>query len=274
MALAETKPKASQPQTGQLSVGARVGIGLFGGFCAVLLKVLAQDHVVIGGRVVSLWNGTIPYEDLAGFVGYSVLAVLIVFLGGAIGYFVKESDKFKMLMLGMSAPALFTTATGGVGINASDARQSQPPQIEAPGPAGSIFDEFRFVGTAYAGEGEEVRVLAQFSEGINLFLGRGSARVDAIARETNRYWVIVGSELDPDQAEALAESINEQAPEFEAFVGMRIPGNPYYPVIIGGEDGFLPRIEALERRDRAIDAGIAPPDSYLSDFPDRLPQMQ
>jgi hypothetical protein len=49
---------------------------------------------------------------------------------------------------------------------------------------------------------------------------------------------------------------------------VRMPGNPYNPVIIGGEDGFVPRIEALQLRDRAIDAGIAPPDSYLSAFPD------
>jgi hypothetical protein len=229
---------------------------------------------VIGRRDVSLWNRTISNPDLAEFVGYSVLGLLVVFLGGVVGYFVKESDKFKMLMLGMSAPALFTTATGGVGSATIDARQFEPPQIEAPGPAGSIFDELRFVGTAYAGEGEAVQQFAQFSEGINLFLGRGSARVDAIARETNRYWVIVGSELDPAQAEALAESINEQAPEFDAFVGMRAPDNPYYPVIIGGEDGFVPRLEAQQLRDRAIDAGIAQPDSYLSAFPDRLPQMQ
>jgi hypothetical protein len=272
MAAIEPVPNLAAAQDELLRLHARVAIGIIGGLCAVLLKIYAQDKVVIGGWLLRLWRSEISEQDMQSLIGYAVIAALVMFLGGLVGFFVEERNRLKMLALGMSAPAMLTTFTGGIGPTAIEPKDARPP-IEAPvdGPAGFLFDGFGFISSAYAAERGATVHVAQLTEGINVFLGRGPSRAEAIAQETERYWVIVGSERDPTQANAVAEKINEQAPDLEAFVGERKPGNSYYPIIVGGEGGFLPLTDALELREQALGAGIAPPDSYLSAYPDRLP---
>ena len=49
-----------------------------------------------------------------------------------------------------------------------------------------------------------------------------------------RYWVIVGSHINKDNAITQASKINSENPSLHAFVGKQKPDNPNYPVIIGG----------------------------------------
>ena len=48
-----------------------------------------------------------------------------------------------------------------------------------------------------------------------------------------KYWVIVGSYLDRQNAVGHAKQINKESAELAAFVGKKRPGNEFYPVIVG-----------------------------------------
>lgn len=113
--------------------------------------------------------------------------------------------------------------------------------------------------------------------GIRTRVGKNTNKlIDRITSEQTtaaepRYWVIVGSYTDKSVAEAHAKRINNEDSSLNAFVGKRMPENPYYPVIVGD---YVPRQLADELVDTALRLksirayGSAP---YISDYPDRRP---
>jgi SPOR domain len=76
-------------------------------------------------------------------------------------------------------------------------------------------------------------LIPPLAEGVDLFFGKGKTE--------QHYWVIVGSHKDKNEAEAQALAINAKDPSLNAFVGKQMPGNIYYPVIIGD---YVPLAEA------------------------------
>lgn len=275
MAIAESTPKASQPQTGPLSVGARVSIGVLGGVCALLLKFYAHDRGIVGEWAFNLWQGTLSELHQIYFIEYILVAVVVIFFGGVIGYVSDERNKLKLLALGASAPALLTTLAGGIEVKKEEPGQADRASIEiqSEGQAVWFMGQIRLVSIAHAAESGDSTRPPRIGDGIRVFFGLQPVDIRSIDAE-RRYWVIVASERNRDDAEAVAASINASVPEFDAFVGARRPGNEFYPVIIGGKDAFVPYDEAMALRSRAVETGVADEDSYLSDFPDRLPQMQ
>ena len=59
-----------------------------------------------------------------------------------------------------------------------------------------------------------------------------------IGKDDTLYHVIVGSYKTTDEAAAKAASVKAANPTFNVYVGNRLPGNPYYPVVIGDDIGY------------------------------------
>ena len=59
-----------------------------------------------------------------------------------------------------------------------------------------------------------------------------------------RYRVVVGSYTTIDAAIAAAEKMKSEVPDIDIYVGEKRPGNDNYPVVVGGENGFLPYSDA------------------------------
>ena len=258
-----------------LGIIQRVFFGALGGICAVVLKLVSQDKGLIGHYLVTFGSD----ESNQFFAAYAFLTVAMVFLGGVVGLCFAETNRGKMLMLGISAPALLGTYAGGEKVLTT----AQPPAVGNPttiGPAG-LLDGFGLVAPAYAqgaAGSERDQAKNSFQIGIGAFPGmsadiRPTATVlpdivPAPGAGDQHYWVVVGSHLDAAEAKAQAEAINAEAPDLGAFVGLQKPGNPYYPVIVGE---YLPVTEATELLDEAKAVVVVEPDSYLSAYPDRLP---
>ena len=81
-----------------------------------------------------------------------------------------------------------------------------------------------------------------------------------ITAEEKRYWVVVGSHLSREDAERQAQKINNDSQIISAFVGVKVPPNEYFPVIIGG---YLQYSDAEKLKSEVLSLGIVQ-EAYLS----------
>lgn len=221
----------------------RIIVGSLGGLAASLSKVLAVDT----GRLAILFYSAdvSAVNDLR--VTIFIFTPILVLLGGIVGWVSGEEHRLKLLAIGCSAPALLAPWTTGQLDSASG------PLIASIG-----------ITPAYAQIAPASPAPGDFATGLSVLLGLTSV-------EEQRYWVIVGSDPDLEGATAFAEAINQTAPELDAFVGSRMPGNENYAVIVGGTDAYLPFTAAQQLRKEAIEVPFIRSDAYLSAFPDRKP---
>ncbi len=202
----------------------RTLIGTLGGFAAVCVKFLGQDYYYVVNQAAN-----IPKEKVVSLVfAYLILTPILAFLGGLLAWVSDETNRLKILAIGIAAPALITTWAGG---NKPDSNS---------------VATFLNMSTAYAQQAgvdndEKKSLTNQITDGVKTFFGFG--------KEAKHYWVIVGSFKDREKAEEKAREINNEIPDLNAFVGLQIPPNPFYPVIVGGSS---PLSEAKELKIRAL----------------------
>lgn len=73
--------------------------------------------------------------------------------------------------------------------------------------------------------------------------------------------VIVGSFKDRVEAQRYADRVNQADSTLNAWIGVKVPPNDYYPVIVGGYS-YLSEARAL--RERALATNVVK-DAYLSE---------
>lgn len=203
----------------------RVTIGVLGGLAALLSKFLAQDYVYVVSNFTKLTDDQITSY----VIGYSFLTPILLFLGGLVAGLSDETRKYKLLALGIAAPAIITTWAGGEKMGGI----SQA----ALTPVGSAYAQY--VGPPEKEQQENKSVLGEVKDGIAIFFGFG--------REIKKYWVVVGSFKERTEAQKLADRINSESADLNAFVGLR--GKEYWPVIVGQ---LSPRHEALRIKEMAL----------------------
>jgi hypothetical protein len=209
-------------------------LGALGGFSAVLVKFLGQDYA----NVVAHASNLTADQLLAYKIGYVLLTPILMFLGAFIAYISDEQKRIKIVALAVAAPAIITTWSGGQKVESKFAfhgllvpsayAQSRDPAKE------SIKVENPDVIT-------EKDTWQQIQNGIGVFFGYG--------KQPPKYWVIVGSYKDRDAAHQFADKINAEDRTLNAWVGLKVPPNDYYPVIVGDYSSLS---EAKELRRKAL----------------------
>lgn len=202
--------------TSEIAAPTRALIGAAGGLLSLCAKFVGQDFEYFQYLLDA--NETVKMANLG--IGYLVVGSVIILMGVIIALFVEESNKMKLLAIAVSAPALITTWSGS-GV----AAKLNPPKL------GSLL-----ISTAYAADASTVRESPSFIDGVKMFFGYG--------RDQKSFRVVVGSYMDPDEAERAAASLNKAVPGLGAQVGERRRGNPYYPVVISD---YAPYSEAQAR---------------------------
>ena len=219
-------------------------LGALGGLSAVLVKFLGQDYANVVAHAANLSADQL----LAYQVGYGLITPILMFLGGFIAWLSDEEKRIKIVALAVAAPALITTWAGG----------NKPDNL--------AFNDY-LVSSAYAQPAAPAQqtltpaypeaptpqsTWQKIESGVGTFFGYG--------KEPQRYWVIVGSYKEREAAQQFAERVNAEAPSLNAWVGLKLPGNDYYPVIVG-DHALLS--EAKQLRERAL-ATRTVKDAYLS----------
>lgn len=295
-------------QQRQLSLTSRVIIGGVGGVCALLLKLYAQDALFVGNMVFRTYKGLLSDHETVTMLGYGMIAFLVVVLGCLVGFFVEESNKLKMLAIGMSAPAMFTTYSGG---GASVASNASPPAIFRV--SDSSFG-FGLVTVAHAG-GKAVKSRPMLRSrppiarepalrnGVDIFFGRQLAQpqmqlqpkpqmqakpilplqpmqtelvdkpllggaAETVSPEQG-YYVVIGSVKGLDDAMRYAEKVDGAVPGFNIVVAEPMPGNNFHAIIAAGSGAPMPLEEAEQFRLEVIASGAGPIDTYIVDSADK-----
>ena len=230
----------------------RIFVGLVGGFMAATSKILAVDVTRLGEFVSS--GMETQSNELIGTL-YVITPALMI-MGAVVAWATDESNRVKLLAIGAPAPAIVAPWTGGA-INS----QISPADILQPTAAQGYYS---VISTAHA-EGIQKSPESNFVKGVKNLLGISKF-------EEKNYWVIVGSHKDKQEATAQATLMNQSNPELQAFVGLRKPENPYYPVIVGGTEAYKPLSQAKILMEQATASPVVPDNAYLSDYKDRVPQ--
>lgn len=219
-------------------------LGALGGLSAVLVKFLGQDYANVVAHAANLTADQL----LAYKVGYGLLTPILMFLGAFVAWLSDENKRIKVVALAIAAPAMITTWSGGnksdflvlndalLSTSYAQAVDSVKEKI-SPGKADTITEKSPW---------------QQIQSGVGVFFGYG--------KQPQRYWVIVGSYKDKDAAQRFAAKINAEDNTLNAWVGMKIPGNDYYPVIVGE---YLFLSDAKELKQRAL-ATESVKDAYFS----------
>jgi len=214
----------------------RAIIGGLGGLAAVCVKFLGQDYYIVAKQAANLTGSQITSY----IIGYSILTPILIFLGSLLSWVSDEKNRLKLLAIGVAAPALITTWAGGIKTDSQIALNS------------IVID------SAYAAEvdsqttSQERSFGSKIVDGVKIFFGVG--------KEIERYWVIVGSFKDRKEAQEYADLINQKRDDLNAFVGIKVPPNQYYPVIVGH---YAPLSEAKVVKEKALKLDIIK-DAYLS----------
>ncbi|MCV6546337.1 MAG: hypothetical protein OIF56_03465 [Cohaesibacter sp.] len=231
-----------------MSAITRVLAGALGGLIATASKILAMD---IGQLDAFLMSGDFEAASQLRVTLY-IICPILVFLGAALAWASRETKPMTLLSIGCAAPALIAPWTTG--------------NLAGQPSGGQAWNGPAIVSSAYAQES---------ADQITQDTGKVSAfqYLFGLKDESDlRYWVIVGSYKDLQKAYDYRDVLNEADPTIKAFVGKQKPGNPYYPIIVGGEQAFLPIDEAKALKEKAQTIPIVPGDVYLSNYAGRLPQ--
>lgn len=218
----------------------RVVIGALGGLAAVMVKFLGQDYATVVAQAANL-----TADQIAAYkIGYGLLTPILMFLGGFVAWTSEERKRLKLVALAVAAPALITTWSGGTKpdymastdllIAPAYAQPTGGQALPAPAPT-----------STRPATPEQKSVLDQVKEGIGVFFGYG--------KEPKRYWVIVGSYQKRGDAQRFADKVNSEDRSLNAWVGVRVPPNDFYPVIVGGYS-TLSEAKALKEKALATDA--------------------
>jgi hypothetical protein len=212
-------------------------LGALGGLSAVLVKFLGQDYENVVSHAANL-----TAEQLLSYkIGYGLLTPILMFLGAFIGWLSDEQKRMKIVALAIAAPAMVTTWSAGEG-DTSPAPPHQAALISsafAQSPEGAKEK----LPPAHPDTLQEKSVWERIEQGVGVFFGRD--------KQPRRYWVVVGSFTDKRAAVDFSDAVNEEAPALNAWVGGRLPGNAYYPVIVGGHLS-LSLSEARELKQKAL----------------------
>lgn len=231
----------------------RLAIGAMGGVAAAASKIIGLDSKIASALVD--WDMFSKANELKLMI--LIHTPLLVILGAMMAYMIDESVRAKVFAIGVSAPALITPWLSN-------------PVVDPATMMRADRQGYGIVSTAWADDlvAQGADTGAGRLKGLQFLLG-----LDGSENGTQRrYWVIVGSHTSRGVAEAQVARIKSIAPELEPFVGLQKEGNPFYPVIIGGSNGFLTLNKARQLQAIAEQQeGVAPDGAYLSDYPDRLP---
>lgn len=232
----------------KLTSGQRVLVGAIGGLMAVIAKYLGQDHAEFINAIVGS-NIDIIKETL---VGFGIFTPLLMFLGAGLAWVSEdEHNRRKLLAIGVAAPALITTWIGGdfnIGTEDKDSRRAALEQV-AP--------HVRAIPAAFVPVSEtwpDVERESLLLRGIKRFLNIYDAR----------YWVIIASFTDRDDAVAFADRVRGYPPTRQVYVGIIGPWSSYFPVFAApGETR-----EAATKRLRAVQRipAIGRNGPFLSDY--------
>jgi hypothetical protein len=217
----------------------KILIGALGGLSAVLVKFLGQDYSNVVAHAADL-----TAKQMLGYqIGYGILTPILMFLGAFVGWISDEDKRLKLAALAIAAPAMITTWAGG-----------NKPEIHASVNffVSSAFAEVNEPPTPFDPKAtNDKSTLGQIKDGVGIFFGYG--------KEPKRYWVIVGSYKDRDEAQRFADRINSSDSSIRAWVGIRSP-NDYYPVIVGSS---VLLSDAHELRSKALKNPLIK-EAYLS----------
>jgi hypothetical protein len=222
----------------------KVILGALGGLSAVLVKFLGQDYPTLAAHAADLTaNQILNYK-----VGYVILTPILMFLGAFVAWISEEQKRMKLVAIAVAAPAMITTWSGGTKseltayFDLTKSAYAQPVDGSKGSPKADASDA----------TGEE-SPWQQIKGGVGNFFGYG--------KEPKKYWVIVGSFNDRADAQRYADRINQEDSTLNAWVGVKVPPNDYYPVIVGGYS-YLSEARAL--KERAMATKIVK-DVYLSE---------
>ncbi|WP_426424159.1 hypothetical protein [Bradyrhizobium genosp. A] len=198
----------------------RILVGGLGGFAAILVKYISQDHAAVVTFISTHTKAGIPFSYIFDIVGgYFILAPLIVILGAIIGWVSAENQRIKLFALGVSAPALVTTFSTGSAAKVA----------------------FLEITSAYAQGVQEGSVAA----GLNSFFG-GSDKA---------YAIYVGSFATQEKIDRIVHAINEQTKTLHAVTVdvTDTAGNKLKRIYILQMFGLK---EALDVRDKLLQTGL------------------
>jgi len=212
----------------------RLVLGTLGGFSAVLVKFLGQDYSNVVAHAANLTADQL----LAYKIGYGLLTPILMFLGAFIAWISDEQKRIKIVMLAIAAPAMITTWSGGQ-------KADSTPELHS-----LLFHSVYAQSVEPAKERIKIQnpdaitekdTWQKVQDGVGVFFGYGN--------QPQKYWVIVGSYKDKEAAQQFADKINAEDNTLNAWIGLKLPGNDYYPVIVG-DSSLLS--EAKELRKRAL----------------------
>jgi len=230
-----------------MSVIEKILIGACGGLCAVMVKFLGQDFdLIVQNAAILSADQILSYK-----IGYGILTPILMFLGAILAWVTDEKKRIKLFAIGVAAPAIITTYSGGVKLaDGTSETQLQREKIEF-----SLITAVHAEATKSMPQDSLLQMQEQRSEktaaqqitdGVKIFFGYG--------KTIKRYWVIVGSYEDEITAQKMVDSINTRDPVLDAFVGIR-NASGIYPVIVGGASPLIER-EAYQIKRKALELDI------------------
>jgi len=223
----------------------KIILGSLGGLSAVAVKFLGQDFPTLAAHAADL-----SAEQIFNYkVGYGILTPILMFLGAFVAWLSEEQKRMKLVAIAIAAPAMITTWSGGVKPETVVASFNLTKSVYAQ--TGSVLRGVPIAGNP--DEEKEKSTWQQIMGGFNTFFGYG--------KQPKKYWVIVGSFKDRTQAQRYAKRINQEDSTLNAWIGVKVPPNEYYPVIVGGYS-YLSEARAL--KERALATKIVT-DGYLSE---------
>lgn len=219
----------------------KIFIGALGGFSAVLVKFLGQDF----DNVVSNAANFTSEQLLSYQIGYGILTPILMFLGAFVAWVSDEEKRIKIVALAIAAPAMVTTWSGGAKSGFSGA------SLNLFFPAAYAEDIGTQTGYIKL-EATQKGTFEKIKDGIGTFFGYD--------KQPDKYWVIVGSYQDRQEAQNFADAINTEDDSLNAYVGFKGSTNEYYPVIVG-QYSLLSEAKVL--KEKALKTDLIE-DAYLS----------
>lgn len=222
----------------------KIILGALGGLSAVAVKFIGQDYPTLAAHYTDLTaNQLLNYK-----VGYGILTPILMFLGAFIAWISEEQKRMKLVAIAVAAPAIITTWSGGnkaefiASFNLTKSAYAQPAST-------SKMDAKKDIPDGKQNESS----WQQIKGGVGTFFGYSKA--------PKKYWVIVGSFSDRTEAQRYADRINQEDSTLNAWVGVKVPPNDFYPVIVGGYS-YLSEAKVLKERAQAT---RIVKDAYLSE---------
>jgi hypothetical protein len=238
--IGDTPPTVAPLGDGAKVILHRVVWGALGGVIATGSKFIAQDW-----QWYRIFKATRELDAIDGMISsYILLGAILCGIGAIVAAaFQGERHPFKLLGLGVAAPALVTTWLGGQypgDLNGTHSgKKSWLPEITT---------------SAFAADGP-IASTSDFWKGAGIVFG--------IGKDQTRYRVVVGSYPSREQAIAMLERVRKVIPDAPVFTADPKPGNNFYGVVVGPE---LPFNEAQKLRDE-LSEKLNIKDTYLSRYP-------